>query len=109
MSWGSADHSHRGEYAEERHDHREIDEVRWDLERRMDDRDDELRSRISDVSRDTNSSREEIWTALDEVQSTVDSLEKRQKRYDDQVAEAVANAVQALELRIIALEGGSHE
>jgi hypothetical protein len=70
MSWGER-------WAPEHHNHREIDEVRWDMERRMDDRDDELRSRISDVSRDANASREELWAALDELQAAVDRIEKR--------------------------------
>jgi chromosome segregation ATPase len=103
MSWGS-DHSHRGEYAEERHDHREIQDEVYDREREIRRVEDELRDRISDVSRDANSGSEEIWSALDELQSAIDRIEKQLVAQEQAHRAELGEAYQ----RISALEGGSH-
>ena len=66
MSWGSSDHDHRGEYAEDGHSHREIDEERWDREREIDRARSDLDYRINEVRSELGSSREELWAALDE-------------------------------------------
>ena len=71
--YGYNDHNHRGEYADESHSHREVDEVRWDLERKLNDEASQLNDRIRAVAFTAND-HSELWGELEELRKLIGEL-----------------------------------
>jgi polyhydroxyalkanoate synthesis regulator phasin len=68
-------HSH-GEYAEQHHSHREVDDVRYDIERAVSDVRDDLNHRISEIRDDNETARQELWTDLTRIDERLERLER---------------------------------
>lgn len=76
--YGYSDHSHRGEYAEDRHDHNDlssdIDSERWSRERAIEETRHELYDAIRGVRADLDFS--DIWAAITDVRERIAELER---------------------------------
>jgi chromosome segregation ATPase len=67
MSWGER-------FADEHHTHREVDDLRYDAERALEDARRDLDSRITSIRDDNAGAREELWTELHNLSVEIQRL-----------------------------------